>query len=292
MLLHLSRSCRLYLELGKARLSALVVFTALSGYLLAPVGRADWAQGLAVGAGTLLAALGANGLNQVLERDRDALMDRTRGRPLPTRRITPPRAAAWSIASIVVGGAWLLAEAGAPAAALAVGNALLYVAVYTPLKVRSTLNTLVGAVCGAVPPLIGWSARTGGLEAGAWLLALVLFVWQIPHFLALAWLFRDDYARGGYRMLTDGDRSGRRTFRFMIVYSVALLPVGLTLTLGGLTGPVFGAVSLLLGGALAALGMGGYRERSALSARRVFLGSIAYLPLLLAAMLADRGGAP
>jgi len=284
----LQRWIGLSLELGKARLSALVVVTTLAGYLMAARPLPGWGHLAATLLGTTLCAFGANGFNQVLERDRDALMVRTRERPLPAGRVGVRAAALWSGAVVALGTGLLLALVNATAAALALGTVLLYVLVYTPLKPRSTLNTLAGAICGAIPPLIGWSAVTGGVQGGGWWLALLLFVWQVPHFLSLAWLYRDDYRRAGFRMLPLQDPRGDRTFRFLMLYAWVLLPLGLLATFTGLTGAVFAVGSLLLGGAWLWLGMRCYRDRSLLNARRVFLGSVVYLPLVLGLMVADR----
>lgn len=282
----------IYFELGKVRLSLLVLLTTLAGYLTAHGGGIEPLHLAAVLLGTGLAAVGANGLNQVIERDRDALMERTRGRPLPAGLIGPVHAATSSAATALAGTALLAWRAGPLPAALALGTVVLYVGAYTPLKPRSTLNTLVGAVVGAIPPMIGWSAVTGGLEGGAWLLGLLLFVWQVPHFLSLAWLYRDDYRRGGYRMLSLRDDGGDVAFRLMMIYGWVLLPLGLLMALAGLAGAWFAAGSLLLGGAWLWQGIRCYRDRSRLNARRVFLGSVMYLPLLLALMVADRGEDP
>lgn len=282
----------IYFELGKVRLSMLVLLTTLAGYLTAHGGGVRPLHLAAVLLGTGLAAVGANGLNQVLERERDALMERTRERPLPAGKIGPVHAAASSAVTALAGVALLSWRAGPLPAALALGTVLLYVGAYTPLKPRSTLNTLVGSVVGAIPPMIGWSAVTGGLEPGAWLLGLLLFVWQVPHFLSLAWLYRDDYRRGGYRMVSLLDDGGDVNFRLMMIYAWVLLPLGLLMALAGLAGPVFAVGSVLLGGAWLWQGIRCYRDRSRLNARRVFLGSVMYLPLLLALMVADRGEDP
>ncbi|MBK9305054.1 MAG: protoheme IX farnesyltransferase [bacterium] len=284
----LQRWIGLSLELGKARLSALVVVTTLAGYLMAARPLPGWGHLAATLLGTTLCAFGANGFNQVLERDRDALMVRTRERPLPAGRVGVRAAALWSGAVVALGTGLLLALVNATAAALALGTVVLYVLVYTPLKPRSTLNTLAGAICGAIPPLIGWSAVTGGVQSGGWWLALLLFVWQVPHFLSLAWLYRDDYRRAGFKMLPLQDPRGDRTFRFLMLYAWVLLPLGLLATFMGLTGAVFAVGSLLLGGAWLWLGVRCYRDRSSLNARRVFLGSVVYLPLVLGLMVADR----
>jgi protoheme IX farnesyltransferase len=174
-------------------------------------------------------------------------------------------------------------------AAIAALNILLYALLYTPLKPRTTFNTLVGAVCGALPPVIGWTAATGQLDPGAWLLGGILFVWQLPHFLALAWMYREDYARGGHAMLPVHDDAGEITAQAILLTSVPLIPLGLSATMIGLAGIWSAAVSLLLGLWLVWLALRFYRSRDDASARRVFLGSITYLPIVLAVMTVDRG---
>lgn len=277
---------KIYLELGKARLSSLVLITTLAGYLAARTGPLDWGHLAITLLGTALAAVGANGLNQVIERDRDALMERTRERPLPSGRMGTVHAAIASSVTAAVGCLALLRWSGALPAVLALGTVLLYAFVYTPLKPRSNLNTLVGAVVGAVPPVIGWSAVTGGVETGGWLLGLLLFVWQVPHFLSLAWLYRDDYRRGGYKMVSVEDEGGDVTFRLMMIWAWVLLPLGLVMAMAGLGGAIFAVGSLLLGAAWLWQGVRCYRDRSDANTRRVFLGSVMYLPLLLALLVA------
>lgn len=281
-----------YLELGKARLSSLVLLTTLSGYFLAWLGPIDWLHLAATLLGTGLAALGANAFNQLIEVERDRRMQRTRNRPLPAGRLTRQQALVFATACGVIGPGLLALLTSPLAGILAAACLILYVAVYTPLKVRSTLNTLVGAVCGALPPMVGWAAAAGTLDAGAWVLGAILFIWQIPHFLALAWLYREDYERGGFRMLPSVDPSGSLTFRAIVLYSFALVPAGLMLTAVGAAGTVFAVGSLVLGLAASWLGIRLYRARTAEAARGVFLASIIYLPLLLALMMADRGPAP
>jgi len=195
----------------------------------------------------------------------------------------------YGVSVSLVGTFVLLAFSGWLPAALAAATILLYVLVYTPLKRVSTTNTLVGALCGALPPLIGWSAGTGGLELGGWLLFALLFVWQMPHFLALAWMYRADYARGGLRMLPVVDPTGRITFPVTVLFAALHLPLGLLVTVSGVAGPWFALGSLALGMWWLALGLRLYRSHSDGDARRVFLASLAYLPLALILMLADRG---
>jgi heme o synthase len=277
-----------FLELSKARLTGMVLITTAVGYLLA-TSRVDLVVLAATVAGTALTAFGANALNQYRERDTDALMERTRLRPLPGGRLAPATALLYGVGAGVFGSFVLLAFSGPLPAVLAVITILLYVLVYTPLKRRSTLNTLVGAVCGAIPPLIGWTAATGRLELGAWLLFALLFVWQMPHFLALAWLYRADYARGGLRMLPVSDPEGRLTFPVTVVFALLHLPLGLLVTLTGVAGPWFALGSLVLGAAWVWQGLRLYRSHSDRDARRVFYASLIYLPLALFLMVADPG---
>ncbi len=274
-----------YLELAKARLSSLVVVTAVVGFLVAARGPLDLATLLATALGTALAAGGANGLNQVLESSRDALMERTKARPLPSGRMTPRHALFASGAMAVSGVVLLLALAGPLPAALCATTLALYVLVYTPLKTRSTLCTLVGAAVGAIPPMIGWTAATGRLELGAWLLAGILFVWQIPHFLALAWIYREDYERGGFRMLPLVDPAGRTTCWMALLYSLALIPLGLAVSAAGLAGLPFAVGSALLGCAMVAASAWLLARRRRVDARRVFLASLVYLPALMILMV-------
>ena len=281
---------RMYLELAKARLSGMVVVTAAVGYLVGARGRVDGWTLLWLVVGTSLAAGCANAMNQVLEAERDAKMGRTARRPLPSGRMGLIHAAA---AAVLAGGAGmtlLAAMINGLTAALALLTIAVYLLIYTPLKVRSTLNTLAGAVVGAIPPMMGWAAANNSLEAGAWALAALLFVWQVPHFLALAWLFRDDYERGGYRMLPLVDPTGVLTCRTVLMWSAALVPVALTVMLAGVSGYVYALCSMALGGWLLTLAWGMHRDRSHASARRMFLATVMYLPILMAAMVLDDPG--
>ncbi len=280
-----------YLELSKARLCALVLVTTGVGYLIAVPGGWPFMQLVAVLVGTGLAAFGANALNQVIEREHDARMLRTRERPIPAGRIAPASALAYGVAASVVGVGILAVGAGwLPALLAAITNSL-YVGVYTPLKRVSSLNTLVGAVCGAIPPMIGWTAATGRLDTGAWLLFALLFLWQMPHFFALAWMYREDYARGGFRMLPVLDPLGHLTFPVIAIFSLLLLPLGISVTLAGLAGFWFALGSVALGAWWSWLGLRLARSGADRDARRVFLASLVYLPLVLGLLLIDRGPA-
>jgi len=238
--------------------------------------------------GTALVAGGTNALNQLSERDVDARMRRTRGRPLPSGRLSPGAAGAFAAAISVAGVIYLAATVNLLTAGLAALTLLSYVFLYTPLKRRTSLNTLVGAIPGALPIVGGWTAAGGRLDVAAGALFWILFLWQLPHFLALAWIYRDDYRAGGLVMLGGEDPSGRLTGRMSLLFALALVPVSLAPTLLGLTGGLYFAGALVLGavytGAGAALSFATTDRR----ARRLFLTSIAYLPALLALMVLDR----
>jgi protoheme IX farnesyltransferase len=276
-----------WLVLTKARITALVLVTAAAGYVLgAPrveLGILVW---LLVGVG--LASGGAAALNQVYERDADARMTRTASRPVPAGRISPARGLAAGLLLSAGGVGWLVIGINALTGFLALLTIVLYIAVYTPLKARTSLNTLVGAIPGAIPPVIGWTAATGSIGLGGWALFSILFLWQLPHFLAIAWLFRDDYARGGFPMLPVVDPAGGSTGRQATLYALALIPVSLTPTLLGLTGGVYFFGALALGVAFLACGLAMAMDRGRKSARRLLLASVTYLPILLALLVLDR----
>jgi protoheme IX farnesyltransferase len=276
-----------YAELTKPSLTSLVLITTGLGYLLASRSELDWAGLLFAVLGTALVGGGANGLNQWWETGRDARMARTRGRPFPARRISVPGGIAFSLAITVAGLALLAWRANGLTAGLAFLSWAVYLFVYTPLKPRTTLNTLVGAVSGAIPPMLGWTAASGRLEPGAWVLFAILFVWQIPHFLAIAWLYRADYQAGGFRMLPVVDPEGRSTFRVAVFYCVGLLPVTWSASLVGISGWIYLLGATLLGIGMLRHGLRLYREGTAEAARGLFLTSIAYLPTLFLVMLLD-----
>lgn len=278
----------LYLELGKARLSTFVVVTTAVGYVMASGGAVSWSGLLLCVIGTGLTSSGSLAMNQWMEVARDGRMRRTQRRPLPAARMGRREAFVMGMASMAVGLSLLATLVNPLTAALALIDVLVYLVAYTPLKPRSPLCTLVGALCGAIPPMMGWTAVTNRLDLGAWILGSILFLWQIPHFLALAWLYREDYERGGFRMLPVIDRQGTLTSWMVIVYSLALIPLGLAGSLSGLAGHWFLLGSTLLGVGLLALGVQLYFTRSARSARTLFFASLVYLPLVLGLMVADR----
>jgi protoheme IX farnesyltransferase len=278
-----------YLILTKVRITTLVLVTAATGFLLASRDGLDVALLAWTLLGTGLAASGAAALNQVLERAVDARMQRTARRPIPAGRMSATHGLAVGLALSVAGVGVLGARVNLLTAALGAATVLLYVGVYTPLKRMTTLNTIVGAVPGAIPPVMGWTAATGALGAPAGVLFAILFLWQLPHFLAIAWIFRDDYRRGGFPMLPVVDPDGRATGHQVALYCAALVPVSLLPTLLGLTGPTYFFGALVLGVGFLAFGLRMARHRRGREARGVLLASVTYLPLLLALLIIDRG---
>ncbi len=277
-----------WLELTKPRITTMVVVTALVGFVTASPGPA-WDLLLAAAlAGTGLVAAGASVLNQVMERGTDALMLRTRARPLPAGRLGVAEARAFGALLTASGLACLLWRCGTLSAAVAFVTWASYLFAYTPLKRRTPLATLVGAVPGALPPVIGWAAARGRLEPGAFILFAILFLWQVPHFLAIAWLYRDDYARAGFPMLPVLDREGTFTARQAVLHSASLLVVSLAPAVAGLAGPAYVAGAFLLGVALVAFALRLARSRDLLSARVLFVASVLYLPALSSLLLAAR----
>ena len=280
-----------WLVLTKARITALVLVTAATGYVLGSPGRIDARGLLALLLGVGLASAGAAALNQVCEREADGRMRRTRSRPVPAGRISPAVALAAGCLLSLAGVAWLTLAVNALTGFLGLLTVVLYIAVYTPLKPRTPLNTLVGAIPGAIPPVLGWTAATGSVGLGGWALFSILFLWQLPHFLAIAWMFRDDYARGGFPMLPVVDPGGASTGRQAALYNLALIPVSLTPTLLGLAGGVYFFGALLLGVVFLACGVAMAIDRGPRSARRLLLASVTYLPILLVLLVLDRAAA-
>ncbi len=273
-----------YVALTKPRLNALVVATSAAGAYLGGAPPTVAALAPAV-VGTTLVAAGAAVLNQLYERDTDGLMRRTRLRPLPDRRVTPAEALVFGVILAGAGLATLALGTNALATLLALTTIVVYLLVYTPMKRRSPAATLVGAIPGALPPLIGWTAASGRLSVGGLALFAIVFLWQIPHFMAIAWMFREDYASAGFPMLPVVDGDGRRTGRQALLYAAALVPVSLVPGLTGVSGAWYMAAALPLGLALLWLSWRFASRRDEVSARRLFLGSITYLPVLWVVMI-------
>jgi len=277
-----------FLELTKPRITQLVVLTAAAGFYLASRGGLDVGLLVRTLIGVALVAAGTNAFNQVRERDVDARMRRTERRPLPSGRLTP-RAAALFAGVISVAGVSYLALAVNPlTAGLAALTLTSYVLLYTPLKRTTTLNTLIGAVPGALPIVGGWTAAGGAIGPAVAVLFWILFLWQLPHFLALAWIHREDYRLGGLAMLSVSDPDGRHTGRLVVLHAVALLPVSLLPTLLGVTGALYFFGALALGLAYSGVSVALTRAATIARAWRVFLVSIVYLPALFTLMVLDK----
>lgn len=274
-----------FLALAKPRLTLLVLLTVAVGFLMGARRASNPATLLLTLVGTGLVAGGASAWNQYLERFRDQHMKRTAGRPLPSGRLAPAEALVFGTAIVAMGVALLALAVHWIAAAVALATFLLYVCVYTPLKPATTLNTVVGAVPGALPPVIGWAAATGQLGIEAWALFLIVFLWQFPHFLAIAWIYRDDYARAGHRMLPSVDPRGSMTGRHASAYALALIPAGLLPTVVGLAGPVYFAGALVLGLFYLSCAVRFWASVSDLTARRLLRASFLYLPAMLLLLL-------
>jgi protoheme IX farnesyltransferase len=275
-----------YVELTKPRVATLVLFTVAVGAWLGGRGAPDLAVLLHTVCATGLVAAGASALNQLLERHTDALMRRTEARPLPAGRLQPLEVLLFGVGLGVGGLVYLALATGQPLAVLiAAVTFTSYAFLYTPLKRWTTLNTLVGAVPGALPPVIGWTATHGALGPEALTLFLILFIWQVPHFLAIAWIYREDYARAGLRMLPGTDPTGQVTGRQMTVWCATLLPISLLPVWLGQAGPLYLAAALFLGGAFLTSAVGFVREPADAQARLVLRTSLLYLPMLLVVLV-------
>jgi protoheme IX farnesyltransferase len=275
-------------ELVKARLTLLVLLTTAVGFYLGAEGPINFVALLHTVFGTAAAAAGAAALNQWWEYNLDALMERTRSRPVPAGRMRPRDAVILGSALSIFGVAYLAFVCNALSAALAAITIIIYIFAYTPLKRVSTFNTALGAVPGALPPMIGWAAARGTLNAGAWTLFAILFFWQLPHFFAIAWMYRDDYARAGFQMISSDDRTGERSasqsvFFCMLLFVVAGLPAFL-----GIATVFYLLAELILGAVFVAVAMRFLKTRTRVDARRLFITSIIYLPLLLGALVLSK----
>jgi heme o synthase len=275
-------------ELVKARLTLLVLLTTAVGFYLGAEGPINWSALLHTVLGTAAAATGAAALNQWWEHKLDALMQRTRLRPVPAGRMRPIEALVIGAVLSIVGVTYLALVCNALSAALAAITIIIYIFAYTPLKLVSTFNTALGAVPGALPPMIGWAAARGTFDAGAWMLFAILFFWQLPHFFAIAWMYRDDYARAGFQMISNDDQTGERSasqsvFFCMILFVIAALPAFIRMA------TVFYLLTeLILGAVFVAVAMRFLKTRTRSDARRLFITSIIYLPLLLGALVLSK----
>jgi protoheme IX farnesyltransferase len=277
-----------WIALTKPRLNLLVLLTTLAGLYLAEPSGVGTALLVHTLLGSALVAGGASALNQVLERTTDGLMRRTRNRPLPAGRLGVPEGALLGGLLSIAGLVELALFTNLTAAGVAAATLVSYVFLYTPLKTRTSLSTLVGAVPGALPPVIGWAAATGSVSGPAVVLFGIVFLWQMPHFLAIAWMYRDDYAQAGIPLLPVLEPDGRRTGFQALLYAAVLWPVSLLPVMAGLAGLPYSLVATVLGFLYIGLSVRFAQERSRATARRLFLFSIVYLALLLGALVANR----
>lgn len=277
-----------YADLVKARLTLLVLLTTLVGFYVGWTGTMNYALMFHALLGTALVASGAAALNQLLERDYDARMRRTAGRPLPSGRLQPVTVMLFGGVCSLVGLIYLAWLTNPLTSVLGAISLVSYVFIYTPLKRLTWLNTAVGAIPGALPPLMGWAAARGELSGGGWALFAILAFWQMPHFFAIAWIYRDEYAKAGFQMLPAVDPDGTRTAQQSVSHTLGLLPISFCPFLFELAGPVYLAAALLLGGAYFVCALQFARRLDLPSARRLFFASIIYLPLLLIALVVDK----
>lgn len=274
-----------YAQLVKARLTLLVLLTTAAGYYLGASSPINGRGFFHVVFGTAAAAAGAAALNQWWERRVDALMDRTKSRPIPGGRMMPLEALIAGSLFSVFGVIYLALTCNALSAVLAAITIAIYIFAYTPLKRVSTFNTLVGAVPGALPPLIGWAAARGRIDAGAWSLFTIMMLWQLPHFFAISWMYREDYSRAGFQMISNDDESGGRSASQSVLFSMLLLVVAGLPAFVGVVSAVYVPIELILGGFYLVMSLRFLNQRTAAAAKGLFLASITYLPLLLTALV-------
>ncbi len=277
-----------YVELTKPRITFLIVLTSAAGFALASQGRIDYLAMLSALFGIGLLSSGIATLNQYAERDLDGLMRRTATRPLPDGRLAPWEALAFGAGLTIAAEAYLLVFVNPLSALLGLTVIAGYVFAYTPLKTRTSLSTMVGAFPGAVPPLIGWTAARGSISIEGWVLFAILFLWQFPHFLAIAWMYREDYSRAGILMLPVVEPDGRVTAQQIVVYTLMLLPVSLLPSVLGMSGRIYFVGAALLGLLFLYSSLRAAFSMSRQHARRLLLASVLYLPLLFILMVLNR----
>lgn len=286
--LTLASRANAYIALTKPDVSFLVLMTTAAGYYMGARGPVNWLNMSHVIFGTLLIAGGTAALNHYVERESDRYMRRTASRPLPSGVLQPKSALAFGVVLAVAGAVDLYFAAGALASGLGVLTCLSYLLAYTPLKKRTVWATFVGAFPGAIPPMIGWVAATGSLDRGAWLLFGILFLWQFPHFYAISWMYREDYARAGIMMLPVVDREGTRTFRQIVFYAAALVGVSLLPAVLGLAGIVYFFGALVVCTALLQVCLWAASNKTNVRAKWLMHATVLHIPLLLGLMAYDK----
>lgn len=277
-----------YLELTKPRITFLVSLTAAAGFCMGSSDGVDYLRLINMSVGIALLSSGASALNQYLERDLDRLMRRTQARPLPAGKLSPSEAAVFGISLSIIATLYLATFINSLSALLGLATLASYLFVYTPLKTKTTLSTVFGAFPGAMPPFIGWVAARGQIGVEAWILFAILFLWQFPHFLAIAWMYRDDYARAGIKMLPVVEPEGRVTGQQIITYTVLLVPVSLLPAAVGIAGSVYLVGAVVLGMGFLFFSAKAALVRTTWQARRLLLASVLYLPALFALMVLNR----
>ena len=278
----------LYLSLTKPDVTVLVVMTTLAGFYMGSSSPLDYVRLAHTLFGTTLMAAGTAVLNHYLERATDAKMRRTASRPLPLGQLQPAEALWFGVLLVGAGGIYLGLRVNALTSLLGLATTITYLGAYTPLKKRTTLATFVGAFPGAVPPLIGWAAARGSLGVDAWILYAILFLWQFPHFLSIAWIYREDYGRAGIQMLPVVDRSGSATFGQIVFTCAALVPTSLLPAVTRLTGVRYFFGALLIGMALVQVCFWAARSRTNVRAKRLMHATVFYMPVLLGLMMLDK----
>jgi len=277
-----------FADLIKARLTMLVLLTTFVGFYVGWRGPMNFILLFHALAGTALVAMGASALNQLLERDYDARMRRTQDRPLPSGRLQPATVMIFGGVSATAGLLYLALAVNLLTSVIGAVTFVSYLFIYTPLKRVTWLNTAIGAVPGALPPLMGWTAARGELSGEGWALFAIQAFWQMPHFFAIAWIYRDEYAKAGFKMLPVIDPDGRRTGQQAVSYALALLVVSLSPFVFKMAGATYLAAAVVLGAGYLACAIQFLRQLTRARARWLFLASIIYLPLLLAAMVWDK----
>jgi protoheme IX farnesyltransferase len=276
-----------FAALTKARIGLFVVISTLVGYVAGVGETLDVLRLIHTLLATFLVGSGASALNQYLECEFDARMQRTADRPLPAGRLHPDQAYLCGLLMLGGGIVYLVGWVNWLTAGVAALTGVIYLLFYTPLKRRTTQNTVIGAVAGALPPVGGWTAARGDLGIEALILFAIVFVWQFPHFYAIAWMYRDDYARAGYQMMSLGDSDGDRTANRVLLYSLALLPIGLMPTLAGMTGATYFYTAFVMGGVIIGAAYAFFRTRSDQQARRLMHTTLVYLPTLWVVLIFD-----
>jgi protoheme IX farnesyltransferase len=280
---------RAYIELMKPSILIMVLITTLLGYYLGNEGAMSWIRLIWTLLGTGLSAGGAGALNQYLERDQDKLMERTCNRPIPAGIIQPKNALLFGVSAVIMGSIILVTKINTLTGFLSLLTAFMYVLIYTPMKKLTWLNTSLGSIPGALPPLGGWTAATGNVDSGAWILFAILYLWQHPHFFAIAWMCKDDYQKAGFKMLPVIEPNGSRTIRQIFWHLSLLFPVCFLPFIIGMSGNIylFGTTILTLWYFLSAIPM--LKEKSSKNASRILKASVIYLPLLMVIIIIDKG---